>query len=280
MTGGTFDKKYDELTGRLFFRDTHVPEMLRRGRCRLGRHDRHRHDDRQPGSGRRGARAASSSVRACERRDRDRRHARNRHDGARRRGRLPTADLETSTIVLTGAMVPYAFGSSDGLFNLGSARCRSSQVLPPGVYIAMNGQHFPWNGVRKNSDNRLSSNGDVHMIVDVTAAIEASVRRHDDLHGDVAARGRSRRDQPLAGIPGLRLRSGAGRGRRARTCAPDATSTRRCRACRRCARRSRRSTSEFYGRRYDPETEVTVTSGGTEAIFDAVAAVGRIRATR
>jgi L-asparaginase len=53
------------------------------------------------------------------------------------------------TIVLTGAMVPYAFGSSDGLFNLGSA-LSFVQVLPPGVYVAMNGTHFAWNKVRKN----------------------------------------------------------------------------------------------------------------------------------
>jgi L-asparaginase len=53
------------------------------------------------------------------------------------------------TVVLTGAMVPYAFGSSDGLFNLGSALSFAA-VLPHGVYIAMNGQHFAWNRVRKN----------------------------------------------------------------------------------------------------------------------------------
>jgi L-asparaginase len=53
------------------------------------------------------------------------------------------------TIVLTGAMIPYPFGSSDGLFNLGSA-LSFAQVLLPGVYIAMNGQHFRWDAVRKN----------------------------------------------------------------------------------------------------------------------------------
>jgi len=53
------------------------------------------------------------------------------------------------TIVLTGAMIPYAFGSSDGLFNLGSA-LSFVQVLPHGVYVAMNGMYFPWNDVRKN----------------------------------------------------------------------------------------------------------------------------------
>jgi L-asparaginase len=53
------------------------------------------------------------------------------------------------TVVLTGAMVPYAFGSSDGLFNLGSA-LSFAQLLPAGVYIAMNGTHFTWDNVRKN----------------------------------------------------------------------------------------------------------------------------------
>ncbi len=64
---------------------------------------------------------------------------------------IATANLTGKTVVLTGAMIPYAFGSSDGLFNLGSA-LSFAQVLPPGVYVAMNGQHFPWNGVRKNRD--------------------------------------------------------------------------------------------------------------------------------
>jgi L-asparaginase len=62
---------------------------------------------------------------------------------------LAAAKLQDKTIVLTGAMVPYAFGSSDGLFNLGSA-LSFVQVLPPGVYIAMNGRRFPWDEVRKN----------------------------------------------------------------------------------------------------------------------------------
>jgi L-asparaginase len=57
----------------------------------------------------------------------------------------------TKTIVLTGAMIPYAFGSSDGLFNLGSA-LSFVQALPPGVYIAMNGRCFSWDNVRKNRE--------------------------------------------------------------------------------------------------------------------------------
>jgi L-asparaginase len=63
--------------------------------------------------------------------------------------RVLAASVPSKTIVLTGAMIPFAFGSSDGLFNLGSA-LSFAQVLPPGVYIAMNGRIFPWNGVRKN----------------------------------------------------------------------------------------------------------------------------------
>jgi L-asparaginase len=67
-------------------------------------------------------------------------------------GALAAARLEDRTIVMTGAMVPYAFGSSDGLFNLGSA-LSFVQVLPPGVYVAMNGQHFRWDCVRKNRES-------------------------------------------------------------------------------------------------------------------------------
>jgi L-asparaginase len=55
------------------------------------------------------------------------------------------------TIVLTGAMVPYQFGSSDGMFNLGTA-IGFVQALPPGVYVAMNGRCFPWHSVRKNRE--------------------------------------------------------------------------------------------------------------------------------
>jgi L-asparaginase len=67
---------------------------------------------------------------------------------------IAAAGLAGKTVVLTGAMIPYAFGSSDGLFNLGSA-LSFAQVLPPGVYVAMNGQHFRWDDVRKNRDTAM-----------------------------------------------------------------------------------------------------------------------------
>jgi L-asparaginase len=57
--------------------------------------------------------------------------------------------VHDKTVVLTGAMIPYKFGSSDGLFNLGSALA-FVQSLPNGVYVAMNGRIFPWNNVQKN----------------------------------------------------------------------------------------------------------------------------------
>jgi L-asparaginase len=148
VTGGTFDKEYDELTGRLFFQETHVPEMLRRGRCRLDVMIEtvmmiDSLDLDQAGRARIVERARASEETAIV--------VTHGTDTMVQTGRiLADAALEGKTIVLTGAMVPYAFGSSDGLFNLGSA-LSIVQVLPPGVYVAMNGQHFLWNAVRKKT---------------------------------------------------------------------------------------------------------------------------------
>ena len=147
VTGGTFDKQYDELTGRLYFKDTHVPEMLRRGRCRLDVDietvmmiDSLELDDA-------GRAAIVARCRASHEHAIVITHGTDTMvDTARA---LAAAGLEDRTIVLTGAMIPFAFGSSDGLFNLGSA-LSFAQVLPPGVYVAMNGQWFPWDRVRKN----------------------------------------------------------------------------------------------------------------------------------
>ena len=146
VTGGTFDKEYDELTGKLYFLDTHVDEMLRRGRSRLDLAietvmmiDSLEMDD--AGRGRIVERCRAAAERALVIT-----HGTDTMvDTARA---LAAAGLD-KTVVLTGAMVPYAFGSSDGLFNLGSA-LSFAQVLPPGVYVAMNGRHFRWDAVRKN----------------------------------------------------------------------------------------------------------------------------------
>jgi L-asparaginase len=147
VTGGTFDKEYDELSGKLFFKDTHVEEMLRLGRARLDLAietvmmiDSLDMDDA-------GRAAIVARCRDAAERAMVVTHGTDTMvDTARA---LAAAGLDGKTIVLTGAMVPYAFGSSDGLFNLGSA-LSFVQVLPPGVYVAMNGRHFPWDTVRKN----------------------------------------------------------------------------------------------------------------------------------
>ena len=148
VTGGTFDKTYDEISGKLAFDQTHLPEMLRLGRSRvettvetlmmidsLDMTD----DDR--------ARIVTSCARCPET------HIVITHgtDTMVETARAVAESVRDKTVILTGAMVPYAFGSSDGLFNLGSA-LSFAEVLPPGVYIAMNGQHFPWDRVRKNKE--------------------------------------------------------------------------------------------------------------------------------
>ena len=154
VTGGTFDKQYHELAGALAFKDTHVPEMLRLGRSRvevsittlmmidsLEMADGHRAE-------------IVDRCRAAEERRILITHGTDTMIETARELATGLAAAGDKTIVLTGAMVPYAFGSSDGLFNLGSA-LSFVQVLPAGVYVAMNGRCFEWNRVRKNRDTGI-----------------------------------------------------------------------------------------------------------------------------
>ena len=148
VTGGTFDKEYDELHGHLFFEDTHLPQMLELGRCRAEVHVR-----------------TLMMIDSLEMTDADRRLiAHNCVEAPESRivithgtdtmvdtARVLANTVRDKAIVLTGAMIPIAFGSSDGLFNLGGA-ITAVQVLSPGVFVAMNGQVFPWERVRKNKD--------------------------------------------------------------------------------------------------------------------------------
>ena len=148
VTGGTFDKEYDELTGRLYFRNTHVDEMLRRGRCGLDVDvETLMMVDSLEMTGEQRARI----VQACRDCEEDQIVITHGTDTMVETARAIADGMDGKTVVLTGAMVPYAFGSSDGLFNLGSA-LSFVQSLPPGVYIAMNGRSFPWDDVRKNRD--------------------------------------------------------------------------------------------------------------------------------
>ncbi len=149
VTGGTFDKQYDELSGRLFFRDTHVAEMLRLGRSRL---DITIETVMMVDSLDMNDEARASIVERCRARSELSIVITHGTDTMVETAEaIAQAGLDDKTIVLTGAMVPYAFGSSDGLFNLGSA-VSFAQVLPAGVYLAMNGQHFAWDEVRKNRE--------------------------------------------------------------------------------------------------------------------------------
>jgi len=147
ITGGTFDKEYDELQGRLFFKDTHVQEMLRLGRCHL---DLHVQTVMMMDSLEMTGADRQAILNACRQAPETRVVVTHGTDTMVETADVLRAGLSGKTVVLTGAMVPYAFGSSDGLFNLGSA-LSFVQVLPPGVYIAMNGRCFPAGRVRKNT---------------------------------------------------------------------------------------------------------------------------------
>ena len=152
VTGGTFDKTYDEIRGQLSFGDTHLAEMLRLGRSHVDVSIRTLMmiDSLEMTDADR-----DLIVRNCQQCDESCIVITHGTDtmvetAAALAAALPRG-VTGKTIVLTGAMIPYAFGSSDGLFNLGSA-LSFVQVLPPGVYLAMNGQHFAWDRVRKNRE--------------------------------------------------------------------------------------------------------------------------------
>ena len=155
VTGGTFDKEYNELTG-IAVLQGHAPAARCCGSADAASSRRSdADDDRQPRHDRRRPRADRRAVPAgAAKRASSSRTAPTRWSRPRARWPRPTRRSTGKTIVLTGAMMPYAFGSSDGLFNLGSA-LSFVQVLPPGVYVAMNGRCFRWNSVRKNRETGI-----------------------------------------------------------------------------------------------------------------------------
>lgn len=146
VTGGTFDKEYNEIEGELFFKDTHIPEMLKLGRCKVKVDIRtlmmvdslYMTDaDRK------------TILENCKKIKEDKILITHGTDTMVETAKILGNSIKDKTIILTGAMVPYKFGSSDGLFNLGSSLA-FVQTLPHGVYISMNGKYFHWNNVRKN----------------------------------------------------------------------------------------------------------------------------------
>jgi L-asparaginase len=147
VIGGTFDKEYNELTGELFFKNSHVQEMLSLGRSKVPVDIRNlmmvdsttiTDEDREI--------IAINCIKVKE----DRILITHGTDTMVKTAKHIAKKVTDKTIVLTGAMVPYTFGSSDGLFNLGSALAYV-QILPLGVYIAMNGRCFNYDNVRKNT---------------------------------------------------------------------------------------------------------------------------------
>lgn len=146
VTGGTFDKEYDMINGKLDFEETHVPEMLKLGRCTLDIEVR-----------------TIMMVDSLEMTDNDREIIKYSCTTAPEDQLIITHGTDTmeitaaflaaanlsKTIILTGAMIPYKFGSSDGFFNLGAA-IAFAQTQPHGVYVAMNGKCYPWDNVTKN----------------------------------------------------------------------------------------------------------------------------------
>lgn len=145
-TGGTFDKHYDPLTGKLIFRDSVLPEALDRARLTLpvtfesllaldslDMQDSHRQQIRE----------------ACERSVENRIVIVHGTDTMPETAQVLGHAALKKTIVLTGAMVPYQIARSDAFFNLGYA-CAAASLTATGVYIAMNGQLFSWDDVTKN----------------------------------------------------------------------------------------------------------------------------------
>lgn len=146
VTGGTFDKEYDMINGRLYFNQTNVDEMLNKGRCTVPHTvetlmmiDSLEMDDSD----------RAIILTSCQNTFEDKIIITHGTDTMSNTAEfLAKADIQ-KTIVITGAMIPYSLGSSDGLFNLGNA-VAFVQTLPIGVYIVMNGTYFNWDEVKKN----------------------------------------------------------------------------------------------------------------------------------
>ncbi|MBL7722279.1 MAG: asparaginase [Chitinophagaceae bacterium] len=151
ITGGTFDKEYNEITGQLYFKDTHMHDLLELGRNKVPVEIRTlmmvdslemTDEDRE------------LIAHQCNHSEEDRIIITHGTDTMSETAQFLAQKVKNKTIVLTGAMIPIKFGSSDGLFNLGSALA-FAQTLPVGVYVAMNGRYFNWDNVRKNKQTGM-----------------------------------------------------------------------------------------------------------------------------
>ena len=146
ITGGTIDKQYNSLDGEFVFVKTHLPEMLGQAKNKV---------DIEP--------EVLMLKDSLDMDNNDRAVILEKCKTTREEKILITHGTDTmvetaqvlgngisnKTIVLTGAVVPFSFGQTDALFNLGTA-ISAVQLLPKGVFVAMNGKIFPWDNVRKN----------------------------------------------------------------------------------------------------------------------------------
>ena len=149
ITGGTIDKEYDPITGELTFAKSHLPNMLNQVRCKvrfvleeimLKDSLEMRVEDRE------------EILKRCIPCSENRVIVTHGTDTMVETARVLGRNVEGKTVVLVGAIIPYAFGASDASFNLGCA-FSAVQALQPGVYITMNGKIFPWDNVRKNKES-------------------------------------------------------------------------------------------------------------------------------
>jgi len=149
VTGGTFDKEYNEITGELFFKDTHIREILELGRAQLDVKIKKLMlvDSLNMTNEDRGV-VLENCVSTKDKKI----VITHGTDTMTETAKFIAREKLKKTIVLTGAMIPYKFGSSDGLFNLGSAFA-FAQILPAGVFVAMNGRFFDWDKVVKNKNS-------------------------------------------------------------------------------------------------------------------------------
>jgi L-asparaginase len=146
VTGGTFDKEYNELEGTLFFKETHVHEMLKlaRSRLKIDISTLMMIDSLDMTDADR-----KIVLEECKKTKEDKILVTHGTDTMIETAKFLASSIKNKTIVLTGAMIPYKFGSSDGLFNLGSSLA-FVQTLPHGVYVSMNGKYFRWDNIKKN----------------------------------------------------------------------------------------------------------------------------------
>lgn len=156
ITGGTFDKSYDYINGELFFEKTHLPEMLKRSRCQLNVEIETLMMIDSLEMNNSHFKKIISKCKNCDSNKIIITHGTDKMVETAKE--IEKAQIKNKTIILTGAMIPYAFGSSsDGFFNLGCA-LSYSQTLDEGVYITMQGQYFNCNEVIKNTKKGFFEN--------------------------------------------------------------------------------------------------------------------------